>query len=156
MVAEAKAEKERAAGPVEKPTPPAEDGGKETRAQGPKPGRAAAVPAPVRIRVTFDEPAEWLQEVEEAADLVDRRVVRFILRYDPPGAGYGVHEVELVAGAVVGGEIVELVAKAGSVWNDGGDADQETKKRIATWQAQLGEMCGRAGLTLKGGRFGAV
>jgi hypothetical protein len=118
--------------------------------------KRAAAPAPIRIRVTFDEPAEWLQEIEEAADLVDRRVVRFILRYDPPGEGYGVHEVELVAGAVVGGEIVELVAKAGAVWNDGGAADLETKKRVDTWHSQLVELCSRARLVLKGGRFGAV
>jgi hypothetical protein len=116
----------------------------------------AAASAPLRVRVTFEEPAEWLQEVEEAADQVDRGVIRYTLRYDPPGEGYGMRKVELVAGAVVGGEIVELVAKAGEVWGGNGEADQETKKRVDTWHAQLVELCSRKGLALKGGRFGAV
>jgi hypothetical protein len=111
---------------------------------------------PIRVRVTFDEPAEWLQEIGEAAEQVDRRVVRFTLRYDPPGEGYGMRRVVLLAGAVVGGEIVELVAEAGAVWGDGGESDQETKRRVDVWHSQLVELCGRAGLVLKGGRFGAV
>ena len=111
---------------------------------------------PVRVRVTFEEPAEFVEEVEEAADHVEGGVVRFIVRYDPPGEAAGIRHVELVAGAVVAGEILELVAKAGAVWGDDGDGDQATKKRVDTWHAQLVELCGRKGLALKGGRFGAV
>ena len=144
-----------AAAPAEPMTAAALDR-KVAKGPGAKPGRAAAAPAPLRVRVTFEEPAEWLQEVEEAADQVDRGVIRYTLRYDPPGEGYGMRKVELVAGAVVGGEIVELVAKAGAVWGDNGEADQETKKRVDTWHAQLVDLCGRKGLALKGGRFGAV
>jgi hypothetical protein len=125
-------------------------------------GRHKAVPRPaparlpVRIRVTFDEPGEFLQELGAMAEHVEGDVVRFIVRYNPPGEGPGIRNVELVAGAVVAGEILELVGKCGQVWGDGGELDQETKQRVDTWHGQLVELCSRTGLALKGGRFGAV
>ena len=144
-----------AAATAEPMTPPAFDRA-VSKQKGPgRPGRNEIGP-PLRVRVTFEEPAEWLQEVEEAAELVDRGVIRYTLRYDPPGEGYGMRKVELVAGAVVGGEIVELVAKAGVVWGDNGEESLVTKKRVDTWHAQLVDLYGRKGLALKGGRFGAV
>jgi hypothetical protein len=134
----------------------------EVAAQGEQLGRAlgrvllGSRRAPVRVRVTFEEPAEFLQELEERAAGVEGGVVRYIIRYDPPGEGYGARRVDLVAGAVVNGEILELAAKAGAVWGDGGEADQATKKRVDEWHGALVELCGKAGLVLKGGRFGAV
>jgi hypothetical protein len=120
-----------------------------------RPGRNETGP-PVRVRVTFEEPAEFVDEVTARAERVEGGVVRYTLRYDPPGEGYGMRKVELVAGVVVDGEILEMVAKAGAVWGDDGEADQATKKRVAVWHADLVGLCGQHGLTLKGGRFGAV
>lgn len=136
-------------------TPAAYD--KAVRKEGPRRPRGPIVlTLPATVRVTFEEPAEFLQELEELATEVERGIVRYTLRYDPPGEGYGMRKVELVVSAIAEGEIFELVAKAGAVWGDGGEADQETKKRVDTWHAQLVELCGSKGLALKGGRFGAV
>jgi len=118
--------------------------------------RTAPARGPAKVRVTFEEPEEFFWELADVADQVEGGVVRFIVRYDPPGEGAGIRNVELVAGAVVNGEILELVAKAGQVWGDGGEMDQETKKRLDAWHGQLVELCGQKELTLKGGRFGAV
>jgi hypothetical protein len=118
--------------------------------------RTAPTRVPVRIRVTFEEPAEFLDELEAIAAYVEGKVVRFIVRYDPPGPESSIKRVELVVGAVVAGEILELVAKAGQVWGDDGEADQATKRRVDTWHAAVVDLCGRTGLALKGGRFGAV
>ena len=118
--------------------------------------RTAPARPPVRFRVTFDEPAEYFAELDGVAEQVEGGVVRFMVRYDPPGPTSGIRRLELVASAVVDGEILELVAKAGEVWGDGGELDQETKKRIDGWHGQLVEMCGQRGLVLRGGRFGAV
>ena len=111
---------------------------------------------PATVRVSFEEPAEFLQELEELAKEVEEGIVRYTIRYDPPGEGYGMRKVELVVSAIAGGEIFELVARAGAVWDDGGEADLATKKRVDTWHTALVELCGKAGLTLKSGRFGAV
>jgi len=114
------------------------------------------VTLPASVRVSYEEPAEFLQELEELAKDVERGTVRYTIRYDPPGEGYGMRKVELVVSAIAGGEIFELVARAGAVWGDGGEVDLATKKRVDTWHAALVELCGKAGLTLKSGRFGAV
>lgn len=142
--------------PVEPPTTPAEytrEAGKGAARRGRGP---IVLTLPATVRVSFEEPAEFVQELEELAAEVERGIVRYTLRYDPPGEGYGMRKVELVVSAIAEGEIFELVAKAGAVWGDNGEADQETKKRVDTWHAQLVDLCGRKGLALKGGRFGAV
>jgi hypothetical protein len=114
------------------------------------------VALPASVRVSFEEPAEFNQELEERAKDVERGIVRYFLRYDPPGEGFGMRKVELVVSAIADGEIFELVAKAGAVWGDGGEIDLATKKRVDEWHGALVELCGKAGLVLKGGRFGAV
>jgi hypothetical protein len=149
-------EREQEEAPAPEPmTPPAYD--KAVQKQPPRRPRGPIVlTLPATVRVSYEEPAEFLQELEELAKEVERGIVRYTIRYDPPGEGYGMRTVELVVSAIAEGEIFELVAKAGPVWGDGGDADRATKRRVDEWHAGLVELCGRAGLTLKGGRFGAV
>jgi hypothetical protein len=100
-----------AAAPAEPVTPAAyiREVGKATarRPRGP-----IVLTLPATVRVSFEEPAEFVQELEELAAEVERGIVRYTLRYDPPGEGYGMRKVELVVSAIAEGEIFELVAKA--------------------------------------------
>ncbi len=136
-----------AATPAETPAAPA-------KASTPRTKTPAATSTPVRV--TFDELVEFLAELEHDAELVEHQVVRGFERQEPPGEGFGMKRVDLIAGYVARGVVVEVVQAAGTLWNDGGEPDAKTRELIAAWRSRLLEVCHAYGLQVRGGRYGPL
>ena len=130
--------------PEKKPAP-------EPKTNSKRPAPAAHTP----VRVTFDELTEFLAELEHDAELVEHQVVRGFERQDPPGEGFGMKRVDLIAGYVARGLVIEVVEAVGTLWNDGGEPDAKTRELIAAWRSRLLEVCRAYGLDVRGGRYGA-
>ncbi len=133
---------------AEKKPAPAPD--PKTNSTRPKP----AVYTPVRV--TFDELTEFLAELERDADQVEHQVVRGFERHDPPGEGFGMKRVDLIAGYVARGLVIEVVQAIGTLWNDGGESDDKTRQLIAEWRSELLAACRTHGLEVRGGRYGPL
>ena len=117
---------------------------------------ATDVVARASVRVTFTAIAEWLGELAGDADLVEERIVRVTERRTPPGTGSGMQTVEVVAGYVVRGQVVECAEIAGTVWT----ADDATSKATEDQRGRLIQgvelTAQELGLTVRGGRFGPL
>jgi hypothetical protein len=132
------------------PTPPAP---KKTT---PKDRALAAPAARSAVRVTFTDEREFYEELRADADLVEHRIVRAIVRRTPPDAGAGMQQVDVVAGYIARGQVVELVTICGVDWHTGSEADNATDGRAERVTTALGSLCHDLQLDLRPGRFGQL
>lgn len=142
------------ADPVATATPPEEKAAPDPKRNSTRPKPPAATSTPVRV--TFDELQEFLAELEHDVELVEHQVVRGFERHDPPGEGFGLQRVDLIAGYVARGVVVEVVQPVGTLWNDGGDPDTKTREAIAAWREELLSACRAHVLDVRGGRYGPL
>lgn len=142
--------------------PPADAGTDGAAAAAPhaKPKAAAkggrwALPA-CAVRVTYDTLGEFLGELSGRGDELELGIVRVAVLRDPPGRGVGQQLITCIAGAVVRGQVLEVVEVAGSDWNMNTESDRETQARSEAWLNELAEVVRTNGWELRGGRFGAL
>jgi len=132
-------------------------------AKPPKSGeRAARRPAPAAaaartpVRVTFTDPDEWLAELQLDSDAVETQIVRTAVRRIPADAGAGMQRVDVIAGYVARGHVIELVTVCGVDWHTDSETDRATTARAEDLQSAVSRLCRELGLELRAGRFGAL
>lgn len=107
-------------------------------------------------RVTYSDFDEFMAELIADAELIEDAIVRAHARRLPDTPQYAERELQLVAGYIARGQVVELMAAAGRYW-DGNPADEEAAAaQLAEWQETLRTTCEAGGLEVRGGRFGAL
>ncbi len=107
-------------------------------------------------RVTYSDFDEFMAELIADAELIEDAIVRAHARRLPDTPQYAERELQLLAGYIARGQVVELVAAAGRYW-DGNAADEEVAAaQLAEWQETLRTTCEAGGLDVRGGRFGAL
>ena len=114
----------------------------------------AAAAARTAVRVTFTEPQEFYEELRQDAGAVEHQIVRAFVRRTPPDPGAGMQQVDVVAGYIARGQVVELVTVCGVDWHTGSEADNATEGRAERVRSALGSLCHELQLDLRPGRFG--
>jgi hypothetical protein len=124
------------------------------RERTPKPRQTTTARLPVRV--TFLALGEFLDELAARPDEIEEATVRACVRYDPPGANVGAQSVTCIAGAIVGGQVLEVVELIGMDWHTGSEADWETHAKREAWLREVDGECANNLWELRGGRFGAL
>ena len=120
-----------------------------------KPAAAAVTPRSP-VRVSFTHPDEWYDELRADADLVEHGIVRTCVRRTPADAASGMQKVDVIAGFIARGVVVELVTVCGVDWHTESDTDKATITRAEDVLERAASLCRDLGLTQRGGRFGAL
>ena len=108
------------------------------------------------MRVTFADVIEWCGELAADADQVEDRVVRVTVRQEPPGTAHGMSRVDVIAGYVARGQVLEAIETAGTLWHDQGDTDRQTMDLCDRVLQRVNVVAGELGLSVRGGRFGPL
>lgn len=126
-------------------------------ARAPRPAKhRAATGTSSQVRVTFTDFDEFMQELISDATVVEEGIVRAVARSWPETTQYVERELQLIAGYVVRGQVVELVASTGRFWSTSDSPDEAAAGQLAEWEETLRTTVEAGGLQLRGGRFGAL
>ncbi len=117
--------------------------------------RAATGTGP-QVRVTFTDFDEFMQELIGDATVIEEGIVRAVARSWPETTQYVERELQLIAGYVVRGQVVELVASTARFWSAGESPDEGAANELAEWEETLRTTVEAGGLQLRAGRFGAL
>lgn len=102
------------------------------------------------MTVTFNEPEEFLEELERDAEHVYRRIVRVTRRWTASKVHPGIHHLELVATAVVKDQVVQLRRYVGDIWRMKGQ-DQPVLNAADQKQREIEARCQAMGLEVRAG-----
>jgi hypothetical protein len=104
--------------------------------------------------VKFNYPGEFLAELKQDCQQVDRGIVRVTTLYRGSTGSPGMRHLSVVATARVGRDLVRLDCYCGDLWQIGDQDsphDQQVMERIQRLSSTLQDGCSQLGLEVRAG-----
>lgn len=100
--------------------------------------------------VNFNEPEDFLAELDKGKEKVDRGLVRLVYSFTLSKASPNIHHLSVIATALVAGLVYRLETYCGDLWNIPSQ-DQAVRDKGKKTTEQIAEGCARLGLEVRGG-----
>jgi len=107
--------------------------------------------------VKFNDPKEFLEEMEKDRDEIDRRIVRLTTLRTPSKQVHSIYLYTVVATYRRGDEIVRLEKFCGDYWHDiNTKGNEKTEQNIKATYEILEEGIRKLGLEVRGGTYEGI
>ena len=100
--------------------------------------------------VQFSDPEDFLEELEQDKERVERKIIRLCFMYAPSKVSPNIRHLSVVATALGEGQVIRLRYYCGDVWNIESQ-DKAVQDEAEKVKKQIADGCARLGLEVRGG-----
>ncbi len=105
------------------------------------------------MKVLFNQPKEFCEELEKDAPQIDRGIVRTTLRYQVSKMSPNVHHVFALATYSISGQVVEMEKYCGDLWSLDQQQDDKVRTKAADSLKAVEETAKRCNCEIRSGRL---